>query len=183
MNAYYIMKKNCIILSCLAIFGGLYSCSESSILETDNTNYNILPSLVGHEIKFYYDYEGTLYRSVFITPQDNQSLNAMAFSAKQMLDGHTYQYSPNGNNTAYLSMNLYYYAAADTYDLNGVEKIYHLTLTFVTPTQGYATGKMVQEMVVYGKLEKVRSELNWYFCIDSSTLPDKVLIDKTYWLN
>jgi hypothetical protein len=146
----------------------------------DQTNNQGLSSLNGHSVDFYYDYEGKLYRAMSISISNEGEFTPLCYDAEEMMGEDDFSYTTDGDNTAYLEMDVNYASTSGKeYQTLDFLHIYELSLTFTSTNQGYADGRVIYSMLYNGSLIKVFNNLNWYFIVDSSGLPDKESIDES----
>lgn len=146
---------------------------------TDGTYEDMaLENLNGHELKFYYEYEGKLYRAMALYVDKQGTPNVLSYSAVQMIGVTKYAYVKTNQSKATVSMTvMYYQASPDPEGWSDPWHQYDMELNFVSGNQGYAKVTTQYKTLVNGLLTTVKKDDLWYFKIDSDELPDKTLID------
>lgn len=146
---------------------------------TDGTHEDMaLENLNGHELKFYYEYEGKLYRAMALYVDKQGTPNVLSYSAVQMIGVTKYAYVKTSQSKATVSMTvMYYQASPDPEGWSDPWHQYDMELNFVSGNQGYAKVTTQYKTLVNGLLTTVKKDDLWYFKIDSDELPDKTLID------
>lgn len=146
---------------------------------TDGTYKDMaLENLNGHELKFYYEYAGKLYRAMALYVDKQGTPNVLSYSAVQMIGVTKYAYVKTNQSKATVSMTvMYYQASPDPEGWSDPWHQYDMELNFVSGNQGYAKVTTQYKTLVNGLLTTVKKDDLWYFKIDSDELPDKTLID------
>lgn len=137
-----------------------------------------LPQLNGHELKFYYEYGGKLYRAMALSVTESGSPTALSYMAEMMIGVTEFGYGKTGKNKAAINMTvLFYEAVLNPGDWQDPWHEYYIELHFVPGNQGLADVTSKKNVNNNG-LSQVKTEHStWYFCIDSDQLPDKDMID------
>lgn len=135
--------------------------------------------LNGHEMKFYYEYDGQLYRAMALSVSESGEPAALNYMAEMMIGVTEFGYGKTGKNKAAIDMTmLFYEATVNPGDWQDPWHEYDMELNFVPGNQGLASVTAKKNVHNNGISEVKTEHKTWYFSIDSDRLPDKDMIDR-----